>query len=108
MQTSDAHANTIFYPLPSSLPLFLPPSLSPSLTPSFPSSLPVLSLSFPSLIVITLAYRRDPLVQAADMTNMDLKSLLSDLVMAKQRMREQRGIHTRSFIYFTKCMAILI
>jgi hypothetical protein len=34
---------------------------------------------------------KDPLVQAADMTGMDLGSLLSDLVAAKKKMREKKG-----------------
>jgi hypothetical protein len=33
--------------------------------------------------------KKDPLVEAADMTSMDLGSLLSDLVAAKKRMREK-------------------
>ena len=39
-----------------------------------------------------LLHFRDDLVKAADMTSMDLGSLLSDLVAAKKRMREKKGI----------------
>ena len=46
---------------------------------------------------------RDPLVQAADMTGMDLGSLLSDLVAAKKRMREKKG----KSVQYSHCLSML-
>ena len=47
-------------------------------------------------------YGRDQLVEAADMTSVDLGSLLSDLMAAKKRMREKGGGASLFIIFIAK------